>query len=217
MTDLQSTGVAIFSSTPERPPTWPSTRSLDACECPHGRWEAYSAIQLLPGPPAPPNAASALANLHAITGCTCTLGSAPGDVTATVALASQTNVAADVTIALVQVGPPSPASPFAIDGFGRLSVSQAGLLTVSASFSLVNDGVFAFGSLRLPDAAQPDLEAPSAQTVGLTDVDGHATALFAWSGPVAANTSVEIDLWNGSGLIQDVRGGSLSVTWSPNP
>lgn len=110
--------------------------------------------------------------------------------------------------------PGTLASPFVVDGLGRLSVTVAGLLTVSATFSLnlsiVNGGGGA-ARLRLPPAASPNLTVTQATSVGLTDANDHATATIGYSAQVAANTSVEIDYVNVSGFVQDVQGGTLTV------
>jgi len=181
-------------------------------QCQHG-WFQSGIHQ---GAPSWPNLQvaqiAAYENHQRIFGCGHTVGLPPAANTATVTFPQQTNIAADASVALLQVSV-SPGAPFDIDGFGRLNLTQAVLLTVSATFYLANSGVGSvFAALRLPDAATPDLTAPSVQTVGLSDDNGHATAALSWSGQVPANTSFEVDLWNGSGLVQDIQGGSLTVT-----
>jgi hypothetical protein len=181
-------------------------------QCQHG-WFQSGIHQGVPGWPNLQVAqVAAYENHQRIFGCGDSIGLPPAANTAGVTFPQQTNIAADASVALQQVSV-APGAPFDIDGFGRLNLAQAALLTVSATFYLANSGVSSvFAALRLPDAATPDLTAPSVQTVGLSDDNGYATASLSWSGQVPANTSFEVDLWNGSGLIQDIQGGSLTVT-----
>jgi hypothetical protein len=132
---------------------------------------------------------------------------------ATATLLPQNGVLRTTQVALGQT-PGTLASPFVVDRLGRLSVTVAGLLTVSATFSLnlsIANGGGGAARLRLPPAASPNLTVAQATSVGLTDVNNHATATIGYSAQVAANTSIEIDYVNVSGFIQDVQGGTLTV------
>jgi hypothetical protein len=119
-------------------------------------------------------------------------------------------VASDAVIAVPQVMP-SPPSPFNMDGLGRLSVSAPGTLSIAASIA-VSQGGGGIVALRLPDTGTPDLTAPSLLTAGFS---AQGIAQLVWSGLVAANTSIEVNYYNGTGVVQDVWGNSLSVTFQP--
>jgi len=174
-----------------------------------------TALQILPGPPPPPANIAALENLHRQTGCSCEY--APPTHQATATLQAQVGVRRDTTIALVQVAVP-PSSPFDLDAFGRLSLTADGMVQITATFSLfqsVSQGGGGIGALRLPDASTPNLEGPTVVTAGFIDMNGAATCTLVWSAPIAGNSSIELDYWNGTGLYMDLAGGSLSVVWDP--
>jgi hypothetical protein len=220
----RASNIAVFSSTPQVPPSWPTTRTLDVISCPHGSWSAYSALQNMPGPPGPPPIAitsTALRNLWAVTGdCGCQLAGAPGSVTATVTIQPAIGIPSDASVALSQAASGSLPNGFTTDGFGRLSTTQAGMSSITATFSMdrsvANGAAGGIAALRLPDASVPTLTAPSVTTVGLVDnTNAQATATISYAAQLAANTSFELNFWNGSGFAQDLLGGSMTVTLVP--
>jgi hypothetical protein len=143
----------------------------------------------------------------------------PGTVSGSVALLGQNGIVPSTTVALAQSSS-SPPSPFSIDSFGRLSLSQPGTVSLSATFSLdrsiTNGAAGGIAALRLPDASVPLLTAPSVLTAGFVDDNNaHATAALTYSAQVPANVSCEVNYYNGSQFIEDVLGGSLTVTLVP--
>jgi hypothetical protein len=156
----------------------------------------------LPGPAADRD--NAVRNLRAKTGCNCDYGVPPNVATARFAAAT---VAPDITVALAETGG-SVSGAFAPDSSGRLSTTAAGVLTLTATFTLARFVAGGFAALRLPDAATPNLTAPAVVTAAVLDT----TITLTYSGPVAANTAIEVDFWNGTGLYMDVQRGSLSAT-----
>lgn len=138
-------------------------------------------------------------------------------VTGTVNLQPANAVPKGGTVAIPQTLPGSLPPPFVYDARGRLSVSKAtDINSLSATFYLsrgVAQGAPGSGLLRVvTPSATANLTAPIALTVPLVDVGGRATATFAWSGTVPADTSFELDYQNGSQQVQDEQGGSMSVT-----
>jgi hypothetical protein len=143
-------------------------------------------------------------------GCTCTPAPISNLVSAQATLQPVSAVARDAVVALPQAAA-SPPSPFSTDNFGRLSVSAAGTLSITANIT-VSAGGGGIVALRLPDAVTPDLTATSLLTAGFS---AQGAAQLVWSGSVAANTSIEVDYYNGTGVLQDVWGTSVAATYQP--
>jgi hypothetical protein len=208
-----STGTATWMYVLVQPPS----EYLGYVACPHGTtltdiWQGW------PPPPMPFLLAmqqeALLNHQRVLYGCACTYA-APGPPTATMTFPQQTSIPRDASVALTQSPSGSVPTGFLVDSFGRLSATQAGVASISATFFLarsVAQGGSGFASLRLPDAGTPNLTAPSAQTVAMIDVNGQSTATLQWTGQIAANTSFEVNYWNGSAFVEDIQGGSLTVT-----
>jgi hypothetical protein len=183
-------------------------------ECQHGWSQAGVWQGETVWPDATTTQNNAVINHQRLMGCNDAPGAPGPSKQASVSFPQLVGIKPDTTAALAQTAV-QVAAPFALDTFGRLSLSQAGLLSVSATFYLqqsVAQGASGIAALRLADAATPDLTAPSVATAGLVDAAGHATATLCWTGNVPANTSFEVDYWNGSAAWQDVQGGNLLVT-----
>jgi len=208
-----SSGTAIFTYQLMMAPSW----YAGFVDCLHGQ-TLEGIWQVGPPPPMPAllEIAQAMLQNHQrllADACQCTFA-APGPPTATADVVPQ-SVPADTSAVLAQASTGTWPSGFVVDGFGRMSTTQAGLVTISASFFLaqsVDGGASGIAALRLPDAGTGNLTAPSVVTAGLMDSSGVATATLNWNAEVPANTSFEINFWNGSGLFLDVQGGSLVVT-----
>jgi hypothetical protein len=210
--EAQASGAAVWSSTPERP--W--TRYLDQIACADHTYAVHTASQSATTAVMPDDFVGTLFRNHqAVQPCSHMLGDAPGTVTASASFDALYGIKPDTTAALAQTAG-QIAAPFGMDTYGRVSLTQAGTLTLTATFYLlqtVGQGAGGISALRLPAASVPNLTAPSVVTGGLADSNGHATATLYWTGNVAANTSIEVDYWNGSAVVQDVQGGSLSLSF----
>lgn len=135
------------------------------------------------------------------------------NISTTVNLSPSNGVAAGATVALAQAAG-TLSTPFTLDGLGRLSVTSACTVTVTATFKLsrpVAQGATGQGLLRLPASADANLTDPVAVGVALADVGGVATCTLSWTATLAANTSFEIDYTNSSSGGQDCQGGTLQV------